>query len=97
MNPADVKNLLTACNDVSDWKQLGIQLGITVTELDNIYKTYHTEGVVILKSHMFDVWLKNSPGASWTDLVKALRAIGNNMVASDIERDYIHAVPMQGT
>ena len=97
LNSLDVKNLLTACKNVSDWQQLGIQLGLTMAQLDNIYQTCLARGPVILKGHMFDVWLKNSPGASWTDLVKALRAIGDNTLASDIERVYIHAVPIQGT
>ena len=88
-NSLDVKNLLTACKNVIDWKRLGIQLGLTMAELENIYQTYHTQGIDILKSHMFDVWLKNSPGASWTELVKALRALGDNRVASDIERVYV--------
>ena len=68
-----------------------------MAQLENIERTYHIQGVDILKSHMFDVWLKNSPGASWTELVKALRALGENRVASDIGRVYIHAVPIQGT
>ena len=97
LNSLDVKNLLTACKNVSDWQQLGIQLDLTMAELENIYQTYHTRGLVILKGHMFSVWLENSPGASWTGLVKALRAIGNNRVASDIERVYIHALPIKGT
>ena len=88
-NSLDVKNLLTACKNVSDWKQLGIQLGLTMTQLENIERTYHIQGVDILKSHMFDVWLKNSPRASWTDLANALRAIGNNTVADEIERPYV--------
>ena len=68
-----------------------------MADLDNIYQTYHTEGVGTLKYRVFDAWLKDSPDASWTDLVEALRVIGNNSVASDIEREYIHAVPIKGT
>ena len=97
MKSLNVKNLITACKNVSDWRPLGIQLDLNPAQLDDIYRTFHTEGVPGLKIHVFVAWLKNSPGASWTDLVNALKEINENRVASDIERDYIHALPIKGT
>ena len=47
--------------------------------------TYHAHGVDRLKTEMFDVWLKSSSNASWTNLIIALRAMDEETVASDIE------------
>ena len=80
-----VKHLLTACKSVSDWHSLGIHLDLTTSQLNNIHVTYHAHGVERLKTEMFDVWLKSSPDASWTKLITALRAIGENTVASEIQ------------
>ena len=85
----NVKNLTRACKNVSGWRPLGIQLDLNPAQLDDIYQTYHTEGVPTLRIEVFVAWLKNSPDASWTDVVNALRAIDENRVASDIERDYM--------
>ena len=79
-----MKHLVTACKRVSDWHTLGIQLDLTTSQLNNIHVTYHAHGVDRLKTQMFDVWIKSSK-ASWTDLITALRAMGEKRVASDIE------------
>ena len=83
--PLTVKHLVTACKRVSDWHTLGIQLDLTTSQLNNIHLTYHAHGGDRLKTEMFDVWLKGSPVAPWTDLITALRAMGEGRVASDIE------------
>ena len=80
-----VKHLLTACKSVTDWYTLGIQLDLTTSQLDDIQVTHHAHGVERLKTKMFDVWLKSSPDASWTDLITALRAMGENTIASEIQ------------
>ena len=46
----------------------------------------------MLKIYMFDKWLNISPGASWEELVEALRKMEENSVARDIERDYIKGI-----
>ena len=85
--PLTVKHLVTACKRVSDWHTLGIQLDLTTSQLKDIHVTYHAYGVDRLKTEMFDVWLKSSPNASWTDLITALRAMDEERVASHIETD----------
>ena len=85
-----MKHLVTACKDVSDWHKLGIQLDLTTSQLNNIEVTYHAHGVDRLKTEMFAVWLKSSnPNASLTNLITALRAMGEGRVASDIEAGWI--------
>ena len=84
-----MKHLVTACKRVSDWYTLGIQLDLTTSQLNNIDVTYHAHGVDRLKIEMFNVWLKSSPNASWTNLITALRAMGEGRVVSDIEAGHI--------
>ena len=79
-----VKNLVTACKRITDWHTLGLQLDLTMDQLHNIQITYHMHGLDRLKAEMFNVWLKSSPSASWSDLITALRAMGEDSVASDI-------------
>ena len=80
--------LLIACECVTDWYTLGIHLGLTTSQLDNIRVTYHVYGLNNLKSKMFDVWLKSSSNASWADLITALKAMGEHRVASEVGAFY---------
>ena len=80
-----MKHIVTACKRVSDWYALGIQLDLTTSQLNNIHLTYHAYGVDRLKTEMFNFWLNSSPDASWTNLITALRAMGEGRVAGDIE------------
>ena len=82
--PLTVKHLVAACKRVSDWHRLGIQLDLTISQLKNILLTYRAHGVDRLKAEMFDLWLKSSLNPSWSDLITALRAMGEDTVASDI-------------
>ena len=82
--PLTVKELMAAVSDVSDWRALGIQLDLKMSQLENIHVSYHVEGVEIKKAEMFRVWLNNSSSASWNDLIKALKVIGKDKVASQI-------------
>ena len=80
-----VKHLLKSCKSVTDWYTIGINLGLETTQLDDIHVTYHAHGVNRCKTKMFDVWLKSSPDASWTDLITALRDMDENTAASEIQ------------
>ena len=85
VRPLTLKELVAAVSDVNDWFGLGIHLDLKMSQLKDIDVTYHKEGVERLKAEMFDTWLKSSPSVSWTDLIKALKAIDENKVASQIE------------
>ena len=88
-----MKHLVTACKRVSDWHMLGIQLDLTTSQLKDIHMTYHAHGVDRLKTEMFDVWLKSTHNASWTDLITALRAMGLDSVASNVRAVYSPTAP----
>ena len=85
VTPLTVKELMVAVSNVSDWHALGIQLDLTMSQLKDIDITCHKEGLKRIKAEMFDAWLKSSSSASWNDLIKALKAIGEDKVASQIE------------
>ena len=82
--PLTVKELMAAVSDVNDWHALGIQLDLKMSQLMDIDVTYHKEGVERKKAEMFSAWLNNSPSTSWNNLIKALKAIGKDKVASQI-------------
>ena len=89
-SPLSVNLLLEAVSSVTDWHGLGRQLGLTMSQLREIDLTHRVDGLDRLKAEMFDVWLRGSPNASWTDLITALRAMGEDRVASDIEHQLTH-------
>ena len=74
--------LLEAVSSVTDWHGLGRRLGLTMSQLRKIEITYHMHGVERMKAEMFDVWLNNSPNASWADLAAAVK--DQDTVTSDI-------------
>ena len=84
----NVQQLVIACNEASSrWYLLGLHLNIEPSQLDHIEMDNRTRSRILLT--MFDAWLKRSPSASWSDLITALRAIGEDSVASDIAATYL--------
>ena len=83
----DLKQLLTACKNVSDWHSLGLHLGLRKSQLRSIELEHRHRMRIFLT--VFDVWLKSSPSASWSDLTTALRAMGEDRIASDTEATYL--------
>ena len=70
------------------WYDLGLELLDPKDEnkLDTIEKDSKTEGVEICCKKMFNVWL-NYDNASWDQLIKAIRKIGLDHAASEIEKN----------
>ena len=85
-NTAVLYNELT---DVSDWYTLGLNLGVRETELQQIQSSYPTEGCRRWKQETISHWLRQTPSASWENVVKALQKMGENKVAEKIELQYI--------
>ena len=84
----------TLCNElvgVSDWRKLGLNLGIQDYELDKIKSSHPAEGCDGWKRETFSLWLRRTPSASWRDVVRALQQMGENRVAERIERKYTGA------
>ena len=71
---------------VTNWKQLGLQLSLQQSTLDEIELNNHD--VANMKSSMLDQWLRKTPIAAWKNVVSALRNIDEERVAKDIEEKY---------
>ena len=85
--------LLKAVVNVTDWHDLGLKLGLTMSQLRGIELTHPRDGPGRLKAEMFDVWLKSSPNASWADLITALEDMGEDRVASNVRAAYSPTAP----
>ena len=86
----------TLCNElasVSDWRKLGLNLGVQDYELDQIHRSHPAEGCDGWKRETFSLWLRRTPSASWRDVVGALQQMGEKIVAETIEQKYIQKGP----
>ena len=72
---------------VSDWKRLGLALKLNFYDLNIIEKDNRGDTrEQTLK--MFELWLKAQPDASYEQLIKALREVGDETVASFVCKKY---------
>ena len=72
------------------WREVGLQLGIEVWELDRIQADnkrdpYFTQRCM---TEMFSTWLKTGPNPSYNQLVEALASAGEMKVAEDLCEKY---------
>ena len=89
----EIKNIITTLKDVvSEWYDLGIELGLPESILNLIGSSPDVEGR--LRMTVFK-WLDYDPEASWEKLANALNAMGKNMIAASIRSKYIGAVSSQ--
>ena len=86
----DLRELLNLLEDVTEWHQLGLQLGLKEPSLETVECGYKNPSDA--KREMLKLWLKKdsqipyaASGATWRSLTKALRAIGYNVLAKRIE------------
>ena len=70
---------------VEETKMLVFQLGVPLRDLDDI-DAHHNRDMA--KAHYVQKWLDMDPAASWERLVAALRRIGMDSLAADIERSH---------
>ena len=79
---------------VSDWNRLGLALKLNSYDLNIIEKD--NPGDTRKQSlKMFDLWLKTQPDASYEQLIKALREVGNETVANSLYMKYGKYVNIQ--
>ena len=85
----DTAVLCRELTSVSDWRSLGLNLGVRDYELDQIQSSHPTEGCGRWKQQTISLWLRCTPSASWENVVKALQMMGENTLAMKIHRKYI--------
>ena len=82
----DVKTLCSELANIVEWKKLGLNLGIQNFELTKIQANHPNEGCDGWKRETFSLWLQKTPSASWSDVVEALRQMGENSVVERINK-----------
>ena len=73
-------------HSVSNRHQLGIKLGLKLYQLSQIEEK--TTDIERCKIEMLDLWLRRTPGASWSHIVTALRDIEEVLTAERIQQKY---------
>ena len=87
-----IKDLITELHDVISWFQLGIYLDISPSELMKI-RADHREKMDDCKTEMLITWLRQTTGASWSAVVRALVGIRMGALAQKIAVKYGESVP----
>ena len=77
-----LRDIQTELRDVADWYQLGVQLGISTADLDQIQMNY-PRNAQQCKMKVLDLWLQNSPERSWAKLAQAVEAMGGYAVLAE--------------
>ena len=79
MELRDIQNEL---GDVTDWYQLGVQLGIKIANLDQIQMN-SPRNAQQCKTKVLDFWLQNATECSWMKLAEAVEAMGEYAVLAE--------------
>jgi predicted GTPase len=79
---SDLDDVLAAIEEVTRPHQLGIQLKIDITHLDEIDRN-HPRDIDRQKIEVIKYWLRNSPDASWTTLANAVERMGGHAKLAD--------------
>ena len=84
----NVKNLSLELSMVSEWQQLGIQLGLQFFRLHQIEQHFPRD-IDRCIIEVVDLWLRSTPWASWRHIITALREMGDLTAAERIESKYV--------
>ena len=86
----DLRELLSVLEQVIEWHQLGLNLGLRESALERVECGFRN--LWDAKREMLKLWLKQDDqipdagtGATWRTLIKALRAMGYIVLAKKIE------------
>ena len=85
----ELKDVVIAVKDVTEWYDLGLQLGLPDATLASIARHPDVAGH---QRMMLSTWLQFDTGASWEKLAAALAVIGKNVIAENVRRQFIGAV-----
>ena len=81
-----VQLLSCELQSVSNWYQLGIKLGLEPYQLNQIEEK--TTDIERRKIEMYDLWLRRTPGHSWSHIATALREMEEITTAERIQQKY---------
>ena len=84
----ELQHIIIAVQNVSEWYDLGLQLGLPDSTLADIAS--HPD-VRRRKQLMLSEWLKRDTEASWDKLASALSVIGENVVSANVRSRFMEA------
>ena len=79
----DLAEITMALKNVNNWLPLGLQLGLLHPTLERIGENQR-ENIDKCKTEMLVAWLQQQDNPCCADLKEALKKIGQNRVASEI-------------
>ena len=74
---------------VSDWRSLGLNLGVRDYELDQIESSHPTEGCSRWRQETISLWLRRTRSASWENVIQALQMMREKRLAEGFDQKYI--------
>ena len=83
----DIRELSSELVTVTNWFNLGLNLGLKMYELKKIEDDHRGNDRQLKET--LHLWLQHTPKASWEDVVNALQKIGEKRVAEEIRQKYI--------
>ena len=86
-----LNNVVLAVNDVVEWLDLGLQLGLPSATLRLIAANPNTRDIKSQRLAMLSEWFKYDTAASWEKLAAALATIGENVVAANVRSRFMKA------
>ena len=72
---------------VTEWYELGLQLGVDDAELEEIEKNNRGD-IRACRRNMFRAWLRITPSSSYQQLVEALMVVGEGKEADFLCKKY---------
>ena len=83
-----LKQLDTELFEVGDWYSLGVYIGLSAGELDNIKYDLTLRSTEQFRLQVLTTWMKKLPGPSWSRIVQAVADIGRGRLARKIALKY---------
>ena len=88
----ELKDVVVAVREVTEWYDLGLQLGLP----DYVLKVVASHpNVEEHQRMMLSKWLESDPSASWEKLAAALCTIGKKVSAEKVRRQFLGLLPVQ--
>ena len=84
----ELQHIVIAVQDVGEWYDLGLQLGLPDSTLAAIASHPDVSGH---KRRMLSEWLKRDTEASWDKLASALSVIRENVVSANVRSRFMEA------
>ena len=72
---------MSELTEVTEWHQLGVQLGVPAATLRTIESNYHD--AKRCKTEVLIWWCNNAPVISWEKLAQAVEAVGEHAAVAE--------------